>query len=244
MKNLIKLMGVVFALILMDAGVGIAGIRNPSAPITSNIKGENKDGIAANQLAERIAITTINTTAQDAYSTPNVGRVWAPSIGYDLEVVYGLNQADVDAEDRGVAYANTVVPGDPTGSAVLGDHNFQEGQKLAQVVEGTQFFVDAHYGQFVYEADWTKVGTRSSKGAYYASKEFTARRDQVIEDWAWIPGLNGDQFFDDGTTLYKGREVDKKGDLYLITCYPFDAEVTNQVFVVHCHMVEGTAFID
>lgn len=204
--------------------------------------GEDSEKAEGETEVPAFVVKKAETTAAEAYSSVDGGVLTLPKWGVSISLSYSLEQADVDKENAGAIYDFSTLPGDPTGSAVVGDHNYQSGKFFAQLGVGDEVWVDAPYGQFSFLVESAKVGTRDRTTAFRSDKGFLKRRDAHVDHK--YGGLADDIWFADGSRLYKGLDTDGNGDLYLVTCWPLDAIVTEQLYVVRCVPNEGTVFFD
>ena len=230
---------------LPNVEVPVRDQQKALAAVTSGAETEEseEDSEATENVESTFEIKKATTSVAEAYSSHDVGRLQIPSVGVDIAIRYSLEQADVDAVGMGASYDISVLPGDPTGSAVFGDHNFQTGKLFASLNPGDEVIVDAHYGQFKYIMESARVAHFEDSATFYAKKSFTSRRESG-RIRSTTPGLGHDAVFDDGSHFYKNIATDGKGDLYLVTCWPLDALVTNEILVTRCIPVEGTQFVD
>ena len=128
---------------LPNVEVPVRDQQKALAAVTSGEETEEseEDSEATENVESTFEIKKATTSVAEAYSSHDVGRLQIPSVGVDIAIRYSLEQADVDAVGMGASYDISVLPGDPTGSAVFGDHNFQTGKLFASVNLSTSWRV-------------------------------------------------------------------------------------------------------
>lgn len=103
--------------------------------------------------------------------------------------------------------------GDPNRTAVGADHNTQSGILFGNAEIGTKIYFDLSYGQFIYQVEFGEHATL----------------------------VNGQILNDEGVNVVKESYYNSySGYLIFYTCYPFDASVTNERWIVYARLIEGT----
>ena len=173
-----------------------------------------------------------------------IGRITIPDIDFKLDLYWSTAQQFIDQENAGVLFSFACVPGDKSGGSLILEHNYQEGKRLSEIQPGMKIYLDLSYGQYIYEVSDTLYGGKSGD-------KITRLPESHIKWEIYKPGLKKspvdqsvlDELLDNGQYLCETLVTEPGGDLYLQTCYPFDAAVTNQIFLAKCKLVEGTELV-
>lgn len=187
-------------------------------------------------------ITTSQNTYKAAYPNKEafLGTVSIPDIGFNLNLYWSTAQDIVDKTDAGAMCCYTCLPGDLYGSALIIDHNYQQGKKLGKIEPGVKIYLDLTYGQYIFEASDTAIVEKAGTETITMPQTFLEHRgheDELGEGFI-------DTILSDGRGICKSLVDDSQGDLYFMTCYPFDAKETDKLFFVRCKLIQGTELIE
>lgn len=187
-------------------------------------------------------ITTSQNTYKAAYPNKEafLGTVSIPDIGFELDLYWSTAQDIVDKADAGAMCCFTCLPGDLHGSALIMDHNYQQGKKLGKIKPGAKIYLDLTYGQYIFEAADTEIIEKAGVERITMPQTFLKRRgheEELGHDFI-------DTILSDGRGICKTLVDDSQGDLYFMTCYPFHAVETDKLFFVRCKLIQGTELIE
>lgn len=196
----------------------------------------------AEEIPSTFQITTCQNTYASAYPEKEafLGVVSIPDIGFELDLYWSTAQDIVDKADAGAMCCFTCLPGDLHGSALIMDHNYQQEKKLGKIKPGAKIYLDLVYGQYIFEATDMEIVEKAGTEKIVVPQSFRQRRGYEEE---FGKGFM-DTILSDGRSICKTLVDDSQGDLYFMTCYPFDAVETNKLFFVHCKLIQGTELIE
>lgn len=217
-------------------------LRRANNPIIAE-SGPLDSAVNEEASSSKFQITTHQNTYTAAYPERDayLGTVSIPDIGFTLDLYWSTAQSVVDQEDAGAMCCFTCLPGDLHGSALIMDHNYQQGKKLGEIGPGVKIYLDLTYGQYIFEAMDTEIAEIAGTEKIVMPPSFLQRRGHEEE----LGEIFIDTVLSDGKSICKTLVDDSQGDLYIMTCYPLDAVTnTNELFFVRCELAEGTQLVE
>lgn len=220
-------------------GGGLAGTQAPTViEPASMILADD-----AEETSWTFQVTTLQNTYAAAYPERDafLGTVSIPDIGFTLDLYWSTSQSIVDRADAGAMCCFTCLPGDLHGSAMIMEHNYQQGKKLGRIEPGMRVYLDLTYGQYIFEAADVKAVKKNGVETVRMPQSFRERRGHKDEYGECCEDI----VLSDGSSICDALVDNSRGDLYFMTCYPLDAVTsTNELFFVRCELVEGTQLVE
>lgn len=182
-------------------------------------------------------IPKLETTGTADFAWPEIdgllGTLSSTDLGItNMDLYWSHEQEYVDKENCGIMSYFSNPPGDFSGHSVIADHNYQLGRKFAIAEGDDQVTITTEEGEFIYQYVGKQYGMLQNKVTYFSS---TALEDR---------GLNLDSTYTDDILMDNGEYIfsplkKRNGNLLVFTCYPLNAEETNERLVIEFKMIKG-----